>query len=448
MNVTNMPTKAKFNSHKEGIQIVKIAAFCFAIVSWIATAQGLREYVFVHNDWQAYMISFAIQAILFVFNLKLPEYFSKISANRVAAFLMVAFYVVTLLASSFFSFVYMANLTYSDTRYIDANIALDAKYRGYLDQADQFAIESTSYYQILVSKKASELQAMIPANQNASAQRSESDLRADVSVKQQAYDDAKTNVEYWEKELEVASNTYYTPMDQRWRDLATYADEKKVYEGANNALESAKKARNKAKHDLDMAEQALEQYVPSAPTAVAELLVQMMKPSPDVETLESSIVQLNTLVIEMGENGTTVINFAQIVATTQELNVALSHYLRVREALSAVGENNDIEDFKNGLLRDDIAIPVPASPTEDFESQRTNWESTWKTRFTSLEKTIKSLPSYSETTDDEIKEVVNTKVLSDFEPQKIADDIDKVTRSNLANINALERACGLLGNVS
>lgn len=70
--------KKNFNATKEGIRIVKVAAFCFAIVSFIATAEGLREYVFTDSSWQAILISFGIQSILFVLNLKLPEYFDRI----------------------------------------------------------------------------------------------------------------------------------------------------------------------------------------------------------------------------------------------------------------------------------------------------------------------------------------------------------------------------------
>ena len=63
-----------------GITIIRVAAFAFAIVSWKATASGLSEYVF-GQGWQAALVSFAIQAILFVFNLKLPFYFNRIGEN-------------------------------------------------------------------------------------------------------------------------------------------------------------------------------------------------------------------------------------------------------------------------------------------------------------------------------------------------------------------------------
>lgn len=64
-----------------GITIVKVAAFTFAIVSWNATADGLSTYIFTESQWMATLISFGIQSILFVLNLKLPFYYHKIGKN-------------------------------------------------------------------------------------------------------------------------------------------------------------------------------------------------------------------------------------------------------------------------------------------------------------------------------------------------------------------------------
>lgn len=43
-----------------GITIVKVAAFAFAIVSWNATADGLSTYIFTESQWMATLISFGI----------------------------------------------------------------------------------------------------------------------------------------------------------------------------------------------------------------------------------------------------------------------------------------------------------------------------------------------------------------------------------------------------
>lgn len=58
------------------IRIVKIASFAVAMISWYATAEGLNLYVF-SRAWQAALVSFGIQATLFVLNLRLPYYFRK-----------------------------------------------------------------------------------------------------------------------------------------------------------------------------------------------------------------------------------------------------------------------------------------------------------------------------------------------------------------------------------
>ena len=77
MGINNKLKEKRKGSNITGIVLIRIAAFAFAIVSWKATADGLSKYVF-ESDWQSGLVSFAIQTILFVFNLKLPFYFAKI----------------------------------------------------------------------------------------------------------------------------------------------------------------------------------------------------------------------------------------------------------------------------------------------------------------------------------------------------------------------------------
>ena len=90
-------------------------------------------------------------------------------------------------------------------------------------------------------------------------------------------------------------------------------------------------------------------------------------------------------------------------------------------------------------------MPVPTST--NFESQRYIWESGWKERFSALELIVNSVPNYSQSSVsgiDGIDKIINLKQLSKFDALKISNKIDKIVRSNLADINALERACGLL----
>lgn len=101
----NTTKKREFDVDKESVKILRVAAFCFSIVSWLATAEGLANYVF-DNDWRVYVISFAIQSILFIFNLQLPVYWEKLQLKRLKALFLVL-YISFLFASSVFSFVYI-----------------------------------------------------------------------------------------------------------------------------------------------------------------------------------------------------------------------------------------------------------------------------------------------------------------------------------------------------
>lgn len=134
----------KVNVNKESIKIISVAAFCFSIVSCITTATGLGDFVFKDKQaWQAALISFSVQSILFVFNLRLPEYFSRINENirtkynilrpiklLILDLVFVLLYISVLIASSLFSFVYIFDAAYlsRDISYIDADVILTSEY--------------------------------------------------------------------------------------------------------------------------------------------------------------------------------------------------------------------------------------------------------------------------------------------------------------------------------
>lgn len=158
-----------------GITIVKVAAFAFAIVSWNATADGLSTYIFTESQWMATLISFGIQSILFVLNLKLPFYFHKVGENcpnrekkkyhwgnkkgqekktyKSTSFqrAIILFYVMLLSSSSFFSFVYICDyVVYKhQSGYVDDNAILTSSYKEILNNTADYIEEDTKAMQIL-----------------------------------------------------------------------------------------------------------------------------------------------------------------------------------------------------------------------------------------------------------------------------------------------------------
>jgi len=454
---SNYPKK-KFNSNKEGVRIVKVAAFCFAFISFIATAEGLSEYVFAYK-WQTYMISFGIQSILFVFNLKLPIYFNRIGSHipddkkkkrkNMISYkwtsmqkLVAVFYVVVLISSSWFSYVFIVNVAYKDMQYIDANIILDSKYRRYLDETDRFVEEDIKLMQLVISNQLSVVQKLIPDDGITKTSTIE-ELNTDVIDAEEKHFNADAAVTTAQNKFDAAKKVFEEPNDVRWRNNASHQAEKDAYNQANTELEQARQELSAAQTALTTAKNAFANYKPSLGTTVHGFLVEILKPEPNPTELNNHMVSLYDMVIKMDESAVDTANFAKIVKCTQELRISVNKYTSLTDAKEN-SANGSLKTLKDAILNDTIKVPVPKS--ENFDSEKTTWELYWIGKYNTLEKIVNAIPNYSE--NDYIAagscEIINKKNLETFDSQDIADDITDLTRSNLVNINKLERAGRLL----
>lgn len=104
----------KNNVHEKIISIFSIAGLMTAFISLITTQQGLKQYTFSKN-WQAFFIAFSIQSALFVCNMKGPEILKSLAGGKkFEKFVFIFFYVIVLMSSSCFSFVYIVDTAYPD----------------------------------------------------------------------------------------------------------------------------------------------------------------------------------------------------------------------------------------------------------------------------------------------------------------------------------------------
>lgn len=92
-------------------RLLASSALSTAIVSWIATAQGLHMYVFSYY-WQAAIISAAIQGTLFSFSIKAIPLMKRLKTRGKIAMLIL--WICILFSSSIFSYVYIAKTVYSN----------------------------------------------------------------------------------------------------------------------------------------------------------------------------------------------------------------------------------------------------------------------------------------------------------------------------------------------
>lgn len=120
------------------------SALSTAIISWIATAQGLRLYVFSYY-WQAAIISAAIQGTLFAFSINAIPLMKRLRIKGKIA--LGILWICILLSSSIFSYVFISKNVYSDKLLRDdANRIMATQY-----------IETYSFLDGIIEEKKREL---------------------------------------------------------------------------------------------------------------------------------------------------------------------------------------------------------------------------------------------------------------------------------------------------
>ena len=118
----------------KGIKLLRYAACSLAFVSFITTAQGMSQFVFKGVEWQAYLASFAVQSILIIFSFLFFHFYVKINSkgsnfplriSRFVTYCVVLLFTLSLIVSTTFSFVYIANNTYASMRAKNSNIIIE-----------------------------------------------------------------------------------------------------------------------------------------------------------------------------------------------------------------------------------------------------------------------------------------------------------------------------------
>lgn len=126
--------------------LLQIAVVCLAIVSFFTTANGMKEYIFSNNSVIAYTASAAIQGILLALSMNLPGYLRGIWGkgwNVFARFMLCLLAVlltgVAVFCSSWFSYVYIAQVIHHDSWDADSELLVQQTYREELYAARDYA---------------------------------------------------------------------------------------------------------------------------------------------------------------------------------------------------------------------------------------------------------------------------------------------------------------------
>lgn len=447
----------RFDSTRESIKIVRVAAFCFAIVSWIATADGLNLYVFENQPIHATLVSFGVQGILFVFNLKLPEYFKRIgtkphtntvqntkniSSSKGYKCVLIALYVALLIFSSTFSFVFICNnAVYGrNTGYVDNNIELNTRYWEIRQATQNYINENVKATQILASEQLSDLQTMVGdlftnnngANKTFDEVTNELD-EANTNLEAARLDESqkKSDYEIAAKEVDNLEGVKYWKKDE-------YAAAVKKRNNAYTAWQKAQQTTFDREQEQKQAQKVYDNWSKTESAIIGGFLAELLSFDPDERILKDKMNYLNAAIIELGNGGNIPDNFGEIVTKTQSLQITIDQYLALRSA-----GKSTVFDSANTTLNSALAI-TPNPQLDSFNQDKQAWQATWKTAFDDLKSLIQSLPDYSERVmNDKLgqsgRHLINTEILESYDPIALMHEIDSLVRGKTTDINTIEK---------
>lgn len=440
--------------HKER-KIITIASFCFAVVSWAATAEGMQEYVFT-SGIEAGLISFGIQSILFAFNLRLPyfvENIGRLTPNTkrevrndgsykwtIRQKLVAVFYFFILLSSSFFSFVYICNsVIYGrDTGYIDDNTVLQYEYEQALEQTQKAVDESMKALPLIASAQLANLQQeMIVAGIMTEGQKSLDDLKLEEQAALQTYEDKQQVKESALREYEDNEEDFNALQSVMLLKADEYEKAKEARDTARDALNKASAEETTAKSAYDAAKEAVINYKPSSGILVSTVLTELLKTNPDTNNVETAMSELVERIIELGETNAIPNNYAQIVENVQSVNTTIARYMDLC-GTTEVSAKSRLEELEKTIIN---KTTVPNPQAESFQADMNMWRAEWKEKYSSLQEIVLIVPQYSQEELANLSDaVIDIKMLKDFDSEKILNSMNETMREKLTDINVMERA--------
>lgn len=161
------------------INILQIGAVLLATVSFWATAQGMKDFVFP-KPWQAYAASLAIQGILLGMNFALPSFLKK--AQLFIRICLVVLTCIALFCSSWFSYIFIAQKAYEQSWDSECLLLVQETYQKELFDSEQYARENRRELATGISEEINSLYKLAnKLNTNSQTEQLEYDFQADLS---------------------------------------------------------------------------------------------------------------------------------------------------------------------------------------------------------------------------------------------------------------------------
>ena len=180
-------------------------------------------------------------------------------------------------------------------------------------------------------------------------------------------------------------------------------------------------------------------YHQSSQTLVTNLLAEMLKETPDPDTLNTYITNLNTDILDKETFNKTTDDYTKLVEYTQELSILISDYTKLQNYLH---DSDGIESLADHSVN--IAVPDPKE--KNYSQKYAKWKNSWNNNLSKLNNIIQNLPTISSSEKERLHN--NSAIDSDFFetyiPTQKSEEITALKRNKFSDINVIEKALNLL----
>lgn len=151
---------AAIQEERDNTQLLQIAVVLLAVVSFFTTANGMSQYIFSGNKAIAYAASAAVQGVLLSLNMNLPGYLRGIWRQKwnliyrcLLCITVLCLTVTAIFCSSWFSYIYIAEVIHQDSWGTDSELLVQQVYRTELNNAQEYARTYRIYLEEAVGEK-------------------------------------------------------------------------------------------------------------------------------------------------------------------------------------------------------------------------------------------------------------------------------------------------------
>lgn len=475
MNRTDNPESVK--KETEFWNFVNVCSVFLAFISLYTTAEGMNRFFFRNDRMHGYLISLAIQGILLSLNLRLPKYLAgKSLAARASA---IGLYLFTVLWSSGFSYIFMANVIYEDTWMKDAQIEMSALYREEkqelswqteeaMKEAVDLVLEEVTAlrnmaagmdktvssglavdyrdYQRLFAEDAQMLQviAVLQAGDNTSGDLSSllSVLSSRQTALQAELDNAAEKREVTDNKLEAldeqrtelidrrarvsagsdAHNSYTDSIDEKTAEIEALRDKQSAYEEEEQSVSDKLHAIEALSSMGRMADSSSSGL---AEKEFAGILSELGSANPDMDQISRMADRIYTTLMGKTKAGEASAEYGQLVENYFSLRTRLNEAAQIRNIMLWLEQEDTVVSDTESLVR-----------AGEGDQELKQWRDGWNQALTALKERIILIPSSANKTEGR-----------EGWKEDTLDSLTRMQRNYLLELNAVEKAGNyLFGN--